>query len=1168
MEGAEARCPSGGDPMDCSWAAEGENALPACTSPGRDEEEDAPAPAPAPPLSPQEVAESMILVSGPRVVTSGLTQGDCRSDESVLFINAGGGAIEGYDSYVKVTGDSFFEGGDVIETNENIIEGGDCPSIYHSARYGSFSYKFDGLTPGEYFLDLHFAEILYTYGPKGISTFDVLVQDEKILSQLDVYAVVGGNRPLQVRDIRVTVEMNGAIMVNFKGVRGSPMVCGICIRKAPLLTANSVTDENVLCRRCTADIDFSSTQTRTSKLISKYEKQIEELTSQCTMKSNECYMAWSSVETTNLELGRLKIELHQKGAEMESLEQALGRHSDQLRSVSQKYENDKKLWTAAISNLERKVKAMKQEQALLSLEAHDCANAIPDLSKMIGAVQGLVAQCEDLKLKYHEEMDKRKKLHNIVQETKGNIRVFCRCRPLSKDELSTGQKCVVDFDGANDGDIVITNAGITKKTFKFDRVFTPKDDQDVVYADASPLVTSVLDGYNVCIFAYGQTGTGKTFTMEGTERNRGVNYRTLEELFKIAEERKESVTYNLSVSVLEVYNEQIRDLLSTSPSKKLEIKQNSEGYNHVPGLVEAKIENITEVWDVLQAGSNARAVGSNNVNEHSSRSHCMLCIMVRAKNLMNGECTSSKLWLVDLAGSERLAKTDVQGERLKEAQNINRSLSALGDVISALATKNSHIPYRNSKLTHLLQDSLGGDSKALMFVQISPSDNDVSETLSSLNFASRVRRIELGPAKKQVDTGELQKTKQMLERTKQEVRLKDDSLRKLEENLHTMETKAKGKDQLCKNLQEKVKELEGQLDSKAHSQITWEKQQRQLSGKLKEKEEMCTALQKKMVELECKLRQPHQSESEISVLKEMIKELGLKLKEQEHDRSVMELKMKDQELMLKEQKSVADLKIKELELKLKEQEHQRSVAELKAREIGHELLETRRTEAMLQIKLRDLESKIEVQDTNIIVDSIVGTPGEAKLLPFSREEAMSEKQNNILRQQLFSENSCLPEAPEAAVNERKRKGDARNASVGGTPGEAKLRPFSREEAMNEKQNHILTQQPLSENSCVPEASEAVVNEKKRKGDAKNASVGGEQENNGPAAGQNVGRKRSLPGEREARVKRKSTEPHVKNLGRSTASSRAAAAATHKVSAPSSRVPRQQPGGNKTRGWVR
>ncbi|WVZ55152.1 hypothetical protein U9M48_005852 [Paspalum notatum var. saurae] len=1093
MEGAEAQCPGGGEPMDFSWTVDGERhaSAVACASPDRDDEP-APPPAPASPPSPREVAESMILVSGPRVVTSGLRLADCRSDDSVLFINAGGGAIEGCDPYVRVSVDSFFEGGDVMETNESIVEGGDCPSIYQSARYGTFSYKVDGLAPGDYFLDLHFAEILYTIGPKGINLFDVL-----ILSQLDVYAVVGGNRPLQVRDIRVTVEMNGAIMINFKGVRGSPMVCGICIRKAPLLAANSVTDGNVLCKRCSADTDVSTTQTRTSKLISKYERQIEELTSQCTMKSNECSMAWSSVDYANLELGRLKIELHQKCAEMDRLDEALGREGDQRRNVSQRYENDKKLWSAAISNMERKIKAMKEEQALLSLEAHDCANAIPDLSKMIGAVQALVAQCEDLKLKYYEEMDKRKKLHNIVQETKGNIRVFCRCRPLSKDEVSSGQKCVVDFEGANDGDILISNSGTTKKTFKFDRVFTPKDDQDVVYADASPLVTSVLDGYNVCIFAYGQTGTGKTFTMEGTESNRGVNYRTLEELFKIAEERKESVTYDLSVSVLEVYNEQIRDLLSTSPSKKLEIKQGSEGANFVAGLVEAKVENIKEVWSVLQAGSSARAVGSNNVNEHSSRSHCMLCIMVRAKNLMNGECTSSKLWLVDLAGSERLAKTDVQGERLKEAQNINKSLSALGDVISALATKSSHIPYRNSKLTHLLQDSLGGDSKALMFVQISPSNNDVSETLSSLNFASRVRRIELGPAKKQVDTAELQKTKQMLERAKQEVRVKDDSLRKL---------------------QEKVKEIESQLDSKALSQITSEKQHRQLSGKLKEKEEMCAALQQKIMELECKLRQTQQSDSEVAVLNGTIKKLELKLKEEELERSDVQLKIKELELRLQEQEHVAELKIKESELKLKEEEHQRSVAELKAREIEHELLETRRMVATLQVKLRDLESKTKVQDTDMVPESTIATPREAKVVPFSREEAMSQKENHVLR----SSNSLNKEQP-----------------------------------------------PLGENSSLAEAPETV-KERKRKGDARTTSIGGEQENNGPAAAQNVGRKRSIPGEREPRPKRKSTEPQVKNLGRSTAASRAAAAATHKPAPGSRAPPRQQPGpgGNKTRGWVR
>nr|XP_010919436.1 kinesin-like protein KIN-14E [Elaeis guineensis] len=954
---------------------------------------------PAMGVSDEDSFDSMILISGSRLVQSGLKETDCR-DDFVMFVNAGGPAIQGRDSRINFEGDSYFQGGDVIETNEAIVEGGDYPLMYQSARYGNFCYKFDGLAPGEYFVDLHFAEIVNTYGPKGIRVFDVSVQEEKILSELDIYAVVGANKPLQLIDVRVLVLDNGVIVIRFEGISGTPTVCGICIRKAPRLSAPLVKAEHLICNKCATEIEVSPTQTRArGKFIAKYEKKIQELTSQCKLKSDECYEAWMSLTATNEQLERLKMELDNKLFQTETLEQAVQKQTDKLKDVSERYEHDKKSWFAAISNLEEKIKAIKQEQSQLSLDAHECANSIPDLNKMIIAVQTLVTQCEDLKIKYSEEIAKRKKLYNQVQDAKGNIRVYCRCRPLTKGEVSSGCTTIVDFDAAKEGDIGIMTSGSTKKTFKFDRVYTPKNGQADVYADASPLVTSVLDGYNVCIFAYGQTGTGKTFTMEGTEQNRGVNYRTLEELFEIAAARKETFTYKISVSVLEVYNEQIRDLLATSQStKKLEVRQAAEGFHHVPGIVEAQVENIKEVWDVLQAGSNARAVGSNNVNEHSSRSHCMLCVTVKAKNLMNGESTKSKLWLIDLAGSERLAKTDVQGERLKEAQNINRSLSALGDVMSALAAKSSHIPYRNSKLTHLLQDSLGGDSKALMFVQISPSDNDLGETLSSLNFASRVRNIELGPARKQVDTGELQKIKQMLDKVRQESRSKDESLRKIEESCQNLENKIRGKEQLCRNLQEKNKELEGQLDSKMELQSLSEKQYGQLSEKLKVKEEACISLQQKVKELEYKLKDQQYSES--MILQQKVKELECELKEQLYS------------------ESVAVEKVKELEYKLKERLQSEMILEQKVKDLENKLREERsQSNSMLLLNSADALR--------------IATPTEGRT--FSRDESMSETDPQILRSSNSinkpSQGSILQRGAEC-LHEMKRKRELRNAMVG------------------------------------------------------------------------------------------------------------------------------------------
>ncbi|KAG8383643.1 hypothetical protein BUALT_Bualt04G0035300 [Buddleja alternifolia] len=960
-------------------------------------------------------ADSMVCDSGSRLVPTGFT--NC-TEEIVIFVNAGAMASMETDSGIQFLEDKYFEGGDTFQTEDFIMEGGNFSFLYQSARLGNFCYRIENLLPGDYFIDLHFVEIINIYGPKGMRVFDVFMQDEKaklsrmqILSGFDIFSIVGSNKPLQLVDARVSIKDDGILALRFEGILGSPIVSGICVRKAPKISAPQVNREYFVCKNCSTEIEYPFAQKKLLRMksIAKYEKNIQDLKDMLQRKNDECYQSWMSWTAANEQLEKVRMELDNKTFRTYSLDQTLEKQADKLREISSKYEHDQKSWTEAINNLEKKLKMMKQEHSQLSREAHECVESIPDLNKMVFAVQTLVEQCEDLKVKYNEEQMKRRKLYNQVQEAKGNIRVFCRCRPLSKTELVAGCASVVDFDTAKDGELGILSNGPTKKSFKFDRVYTPKDDQVDVFADAAPVVISVLDGYNVCIFAYGQTGTGKTFTMEGTEVNRGVNYRTLEELFKISNERKETCTYNISVSVLEVYNEQIRDLLAVETSKKLEIKQASEGSHHIPGIVEAKVENIREVWNVLQAGSRARAVGSNNVNEHSSRSHCMLCIMVKAKNLISGECTKSKLWLVDLAGSERLAKTDVQGERLKEAQNINRSLSALGDVISALANKSSHVPYRNSKLTHLLQDSLGGDSKTLMFVQISPSDQDVSETLSSLNFATRVRGVELGPARKQIDTSELQRIKTMLDKARQESRSKDESLKKLEENLHNLESKAKGKDHVYKNQLEKIKELESQIELKKSMHCQTEKQVVDLSERLKGKDENCSKLHQKVIDLENKLKQ--QEEIQCTTYQQKVNDLENKLREQMQQSQSTSL--------------ILQQKIKELERKLKEQEE------------NPESLSLRQKIKELEDKLREQEKQL--ASTKMIsesANSLKSSPRETKQFEMTTNEAehrILRNLNSVNRHHgsvLVKENESLHEARKKRLS---RNGEVENKSVVPTP---------------------------------------------------------------------------------------------------------------------------------------
>ncbi|XP_061348507.1 kinesin-like protein KIN-14S [Gastrolobium bilobum] len=462
-----------------------------------------------------------------------------------------------------------------------------------------------------------------------------------------------------------------------------------------------------------------------------------------------------------------------------------------------------------ILDLSTEVQNLKKQHVALSDEVKLTTESFPGLD-VLKSVQLLGSEYEILKRKYLAESSERRRLYNEVIELKGNVRVFCRCRPLNESEIANGTVAsVVNFESYPD-ELQVICSDSSKKHFKFDHVFRPEDNQEAVFAQTKPIVTSVLDGFNVCIFAYGQTGTGKTFTMEGTPEHRGVNYRTLEELFRISQERHGIIKYELLVSMLEVYNEKIRDLLAENPAdptKKLEIKQAADGAQDVPGLVETRVYGTEDVWEMLKSGNRVRSVGSTSANELSSRSHCLLRVTVVGENLINGQRTRSHLWLVDLAGSERVGKTEAEGERLKESQFINKSLSALGDVISALASKSAHIPYRNSKLTHILQSSLGGDCKTLMFVQISPSTADLAETLCSLNFATRVRGVESGPARKQADLTELFKYKQVAEKFKHD----EKETKKLQDNLQTVQMRLAAREVMWRNLQEKVRDLENQL---------------------------------------------------------------------------------------------------------------------------------------------------------------------------------------------------------------------------------------------------------------------------------------------------------------------------------------------------------------------
>lgn len=285
---------------------------------------------------------------------------------------------------------------------------------------------------------------------------------------------------------------------------------------------------------------------------------------------------------------------------------------------------------------------------------------------------------------------------------KGNIRVYCRVRPFRRGEDS--KQTVIDTIGEH-GDLTIVNPSRPKdppKSFRFNKAYGFTATQAEVFSDTQPLIRTILDGYNVCIFAYGQTGSGKTYTMSGpdnaSKKDWGVNYRALDDLFHISEDRRNFFFYEIGVQMIEIYNEQIRDLLSSDSSqKKLGIVTTPQSHGlAVPDASMHSVTSTENVIELMNIGLGNRSVTSTAMNERSSRSHSVVTIHVQGKDLKTGANTHGSLHLVDLAGSERVDRSEVTGDALREAQHINKSLSALGDVIFALAQKSSHVPDRKS----------------------------------------------------------------------------------------------------------------------------------------------------------------------------------------------------------------------------------------------------------------------------------------------------------------------------------------------------------------------------------------------------------------------------------------------------------------------------------------
>lgn len=471
-------------------------------------------------------------------------------------------------------------------------------------------------------------------------------------------------------------------------------------------------------------------------------------------------------------------DLLQKQRELEAellkgneINEMLKREIQDLKTVNSNLGTKNRALATTLSSTTEELDELKTKQIKLEKIAQDHEKLLKKTETLQNdydeASKKLVTSQEQL----YQMNTERMVLHNMVLDLRGNIRVFARVRPpLSAEENK--QLCGWSFVDETSLEIhsneLVPTGGRkqTKHDFSFDHVFNPNTAQDEIFDIVSPLIQSALDGYNVCIFAYGmffvsigwecsnkfshfagQTGSGKTFTMEGAAGHQGIIPRTVKLLFdSVKSAAIMGWTYKITASFLEIYNEVLYDLLSNE-DKEIEIRMASAKNKteiYVSNIELKTVTSASMLYELMKIASSNRATAATAGNERSSRSHAVTRLEVVGTHASKPESLVGFINLVDLAGSES-PKTST---RMDETKNINKSLSELSNVILALVQKNDHVPYRNSKLTHLLMPSLGGNSKTLMFVNVSPFQENFGESVKSLRFAAQVNSCKLAKAKR------------------------------------------------------------------------------------------------------------------------------------------------------------------------------------------------------------------------------------------------------------------------------------------------------------------------------------------------------------------------------------------------------------------------------------